>query len=236
MIDQAVVLAAGRGSRLGALTQKTPKALVRVGSQSMLERALGGIELAGVSRAVIVVGYLGEQVVDSASQLSEIALSFSNQEQLLGTGHALAQAKEHLREAPFMFLWSDVLVGVETYRDVAAGYQGADGVLAVNAVLDPTSGAAVTVDGDGWVTSIVEKPPPRTSTTSWNNSGIGVLGPSAWPYVEQVQPSKRGEIELTDALSAMIHEGAKIKAVPVRGGWFDVGTPDQLAAARAALG
>ncbi len=235
MIDQAVVLAAGRGSRLGALTERTPKALVEVGDESLLQRVLAGIEKAGVSKAVVVVGYLAESVIEAAPLFTKLELSFSHQDQLLGTGHALGQAREHLREAPFMFLWSDIVVGNETYRKVAEGHLGADGVLAVNTVADPSGGAAVTVDRNGWVTSIVEKPPPGTSATPWNNSGIGILGPEAWAYIERVEPSQRGEIELTDALRAMIDDGAKIRAVPVRGGWFDVGTPQQLALARAAL-
>jgi dTDP-glucose pyrophosphorylase len=83
------------------------------------------------------------------------------------------------------------------------------------------------------VERLVEKPPRGTSTTRWNNAGLGVLGPSIWSYINALTPSARGEYELPQAIAALVATGGAIRAVPVKGIWFDIGTPDDLALARA---
>jgi glucose-1-phosphate thymidylyltransferase len=135
----------------------------------------------------------------------------------------------------FLYTWADVLVEPTTYQSVVLAAENADAVIAVNEVDDPTLGAAVTFDEEGIVASIVEKPPPGTWDTRWNNSGVGVLGPEAWLIIDKLEPSARGELELTDALATIIERGAKVRAVPVNGHWFEIGTPEQLEAARAAF-
>jgi NDP-sugar pyrophosphorylase family protein len=235
---KAVVLAAGRGTRLGELARDRPKALLTVGGEPILALVLRGIAAAGIRDVAVVVGYLGDQVraAFASGEVEGARLSWFEQREPEGTARAVLLARSLLGEEPFLFAWADILVGPATYRAVVEGAAGTDGALAVNRVDDPSAGAAVYLDAQGFVSQIVEKPAPGTSATRWNNAGIGVLPPGAWRQIEALRPSARGEYELPQAIDALVREGCRLRAVPVEGPWFDIGTPESLAAARAAFG
>jgi dTDP-glucose pyrophosphorylase len=235
MTRLAVVLAAGRGRRMGPLTDATPKPLLEVAGKAMLARLLGGLAEAGVERAVVVTGYRAPQLETAAGQMRGPTLEFVRQNEPRGTAHAIGLARASVGHAPFFFGWSDIVVAPQNYRRVIE-QSGHDAVLAVNAVEDPTEGAAVYLDADQRVTRIVEKPPPGTSRTRWNNAGFGVLAPSIWPHLDAVEASARGEFELADALSSLLSSGGDVQATPVEGPCLDVGTPQRLAEAERVFG
>jgi dTDP-glucose pyrophosphorylase len=233
MIDRAVVLAAGRGTRLGELTADTPKPLLDVGGHSCLERVLVGLAQAGIHRLALITGHAAQQVEEAVWGSAAMSVEFIRQEVPGGTGEALLLAERFAGGHPVVFAWSDVLVDPANYRAVIEAAEAVDAVIAVNQVEDPAAGAAVYVD-EGWVVvDIVEKPPPGTSTTNWNSAGFGVLTETIWPHLRDLEPSGRGEYEFTDALASLLRSGGKIRAVPVVGAWFDIGTPEALTAARA---
>lgn len=232
-----MLLAAGRGSRLGALTATAPKPLIAVGGRPIIVRILDGLRRAGISDVTIVTGYLAEVLEAELGngEGSGMRLRYVRQERLEGTARAVALAREHLGERPFLFGWGDIVVDPANYAAVVRASRFGAHVIAVNEVDDPATGAAVYVDEGMRITGLVEKPLPGTSTTRWNNAGFGVLGPSAWVAIEALQPSARGEYELPQAIAALVETGEEVRAVPVRGPWFDIGTPESLAAARAAF-
>ncbi len=233
-IRRGVVVAAGRGSRLGDLTRDTPKPLLEVGGTPLLLRILAGMAAAGITDVGVITGYRGEQVEHAVREAHlPIRVEFRRQTALEGTARAVALARDVLGDEPFCFSWGDVLVDPDNYAAVVQAASAADGALAVNEVDDPWAGAAVDVDAAGFVTGIVEKPPRGTSTTQFNNAGLGVLPAAVWRYVDELQPSDRGEYELPRAVAALVDGGARLRAVPVAGAWWDIGTPDDLAAARA---
>ena len=241
-IARAVLLAAGRGTRLGALTANYPKPLIQVGGQPIIGRLLSGVAAAGVRDVCLVTGHFAELLEADLGDGSEygVRLTYRRQATLDGTARALAVARRFCGDSPFFFGWGDILVDAENYRRVIAAARRADHVLAVNPVSDPTAGAAVYVarptslerGGSSRVMRLVEKPPPGTSTTRWNNAGFGVLGPAIWDVIASLAPSARGEYELPEAIAVLVGSGAHVRAVPVRGHWFDVGTPDDLDVAR----
>lgn len=245
-VSEAVLLAAGRGTRLGAITANYPKPLLEVGGLPIIVRILDGLVRAGLKEVAIVTGHFAsllESEVGTGEQ-SGVRIRYFRQERLEGTARALELAREFCGDEQFFFSWGDILVRPENYRHVISASRFAEHVLAVNAVDDPAAGAAVYVDDapaldDGHparITRIVEKPPPRTSTTRWNNAGFGVLGPGIWDAIAGLAPSPRGEYELPQAIGALIEAGADVRAVAVRGPWFDVGTRDDLERARAEFG
>lgn len=235
-IETAVILAAGRGTRMGALTAQTPKPLLTVAGEPMIERVLRGFARGGVRDAVVVTGYLGDQIETVLGDGGRLGLSieYQRQERVDGTAPALLLAESLIAGAPFVVSWGDILVPIDFYRELLAAYdqQPCDALLAVNPVDDPWRGGAVYVDAEWRVDRFEEKPPRGTSTTTWNNAGIMAFGPAALDYAHQVAPSVRGERELPQAVAQMVRDGRDVRALPVRGPWSDVGTPEDLAAAQ----
>jgi NDP-sugar pyrophosphorylase family protein len=238
VVEKAVLLAAGRGTRLGALTERLPKPLLPVGGRPIIVHILDGLFKAGIRDVTIVTGYLAEMLEAELGNGagSGMEIGYVRQETLDGTARAVALARDHLGDATFFLGWGDILVRPENYRAIVRASRLADAVIAVNEVGDPSLGAAVYVDSAIAVQRIVEKPAPGTSTTRWNNAGLGVLGADIWPHIDALAPSERGEYELPQAVDALVASGARVVAVPIEGPWFDIGTPDSLEAARAAFG
>ncbi|GIW13572.1 MAG: hypothetical protein KatS3mg062_1011 [Tepidiforma sp.] len=231
---QAVVLAAGRGTRLGALAADTPKPLLDLAGRPLLLRTLDALAGSGIEHAIVVVGHLGDRIAAALADdpIPGLRLDLVTQHRLDGTARALALAAPRLDDGPFLVTWGDVFVESVNYARLLAAAADADGALLVNGVDDPWAGAAVYLDAGWRVTRVVEKPPRGTSATRWNNAGPAVLRPWVWPFIEALQPSPRGEYELPRAVAAAVEAGRTLLAVPVEGPWFDIGTPESLAAAR----
>ncbi len=237
-VEQAVLLAAGRGTRLGDLTRDIPKPLLDAGGQPIIFRILEGLAEAGVRDVTVVTGHLAEQIEAALGDGSRwgVALRCVRQERLDGTARAAALARPFLRDSPLFVGWGDIVVEGANYARVIEGACETGAAIAVNEIDDPWAGAAVYVDGAMRVLRMVEKPPKGTSTTRWNNAGFAVLPPAIWNEVDRLEPSARGEYELPQAIAALVASGHPVVAVPVQGPWFDIGTPENLEAARRYFG
>ena len=221
----AVVLAGGRGSRLGDIG--VPKPLVPVGGVPVIDRILDGLAADGFQEIIVVTGHRADEVERHVNDHDGVGVRFARQAEPLGTADALQAARDLLGEAPFLVTWADVIVEPETYRRVADAAAGHDAGLAVNHVADLSAGGAVAF-ADGLVTGVTEKPGPGAG---WKLTGILALDPAVWAYIDAVEKSVRGEYELPEAIDAWVDDGARIAAVPVDGEVFEIGTPEGLAAA-----
>ena len=235
----AVVLAAGRGARMGPLTANVPKPLLVLRGRPIIEHILTGLHAAGIREAVVVTGYLAEQVERhlGSGEALRMQLSYRRQARAEGTARALLLARDAIGDEPFLLSWGDVVIEPGQYAALLDDYRRApcDALLAVNATEDPWQGAAVYVDDHWRVTGLAEKPPRGSSRTPWNNAGIFVFTALVLEYAEQLGPSARGEYELPQAIAAMIADGHEVRAYPVRGFWRDLGRPEDLAVAESAL-
>jgi NDP-sugar pyrophosphorylase family protein len=234
-LRKAVVLAAGRGTRMGSLTADLPKPMLPVGGRPMLEHVLQGLHTAGIKQFLLVVGYRRE-VIENHFRTSPFAIEYRLQERVDGTGSAARLARDFIRHEPFLLTFGDILVEPSAYtrcmdelRDSTAA------VLGVKDVDDPWRGAAVYADGDGRITRVIEKPPQGTSTTRWGSAGLYTMRPLAFRYLDKLQPSERGEYELTSIFEVMLQDGLELRIGPVEGEWRDLGSPQELAAANAEL-
>jgi len=245
---KALVLAAGRGTRLGALTADRPKPMLPIVGVPMLERILRGIhESARIVDFVLVIGYLGDVVRAHFGDGSRFGWRVEYVEQVnpQGLGQAVHLAAPLLSDGPFLMTYGDMMLGTANYEAAVALYDDGAGdvVLGLNWVDDPWSGAAVYVEEEPTparsspplpkregeeilrVLRIEEKPAKGTSTTHWNNAGLFVLPPMVFEYTAKLPLSTRGEYEFADAISAMLADGLRIQGLPLTGSWRDVGTP-----------
>ncbi len=235
-VTRAVLLAAGRGTRLGHLTERFPKPMLEVAGKPIIGHILTGLAAAGIRKVSIVTGHCADVLEEGVGDGGDLGIQvrYCRQPRPEGTARAVSLARRHLGAEPFFFGWGDILVPGACYRQVLDALDPPfEAALAVNPVEDPWAGAAVYVDDEMRIQRMVEKPPRGTSSTNWNNAGLGLLPPAIWPLVDALRPSSRGEYELPQAIAALVQQGTPVRAVPVQGRWFDIGTPEDLASARA---
>jgi NDP-sugar pyrophosphorylase family protein len=239
-VGDALILAAGRGTRMKGLTEDLPKPMLRVAGRPLLEHIVLALRGAGIGRFVIVTGYRSdriEQYFGDGSRLG-VEIVYRRQDVRDGTARALLLGRDSIGDRPFVLAWGDILVEPSNYSTLLSTFRErrSDGLLGVNWVEDPCHGAAVYVDPENRIERIVEKPPPGTAQTHWNNAGIAVFRSVVFAYASAVKRSPRGEYEIPDAISAMVAAGLAIFALPLRGFWSDVGTPEDLKRAEELLG
>lgn len=211
------------------ITERRPKPLVPLLDAPMLEHILRGMKQAGVHQVALVIGHLGHMIQEYFGNGATLGLSLEYiwQKHPEGTGAATLLAEEFVRKEPFMLSWGDIVVAPETYSHILRVWEEEqpDAVLSLNVVEDPWEGAAVYVNESSYVRQIIEKPPRGTSRTNFNNAGIFVFPPELFDILRSLPPSARGEIEVPDAIQSMLHQGARVRGVPVEGYWSDVARP-----------
>src|SRR5260370_40529931 len=233
-MPKAVILAAGRGTRMGDLTVAKPKPMLSAGGCPILERVLEGLIAAGYSEALIVTGYHAESIEEYFRDY-RLPLRFVRQWPVDGTATAALLAREFADGEDFLLTFGDILADAACYSGILEQLQRepeAAAIVGVREVDDPYQGAAVYVDEGGRVTRIVEKPPRGESTTRWNSAGIYAVRACLFEELERVPRSSRGEYELTSAISQLIEGGKLLRIFPIEGQWRDIGRPEDLEAVR----
>lgn len=227
-IRQAVVLAAGRGTRMGERTAALPKPMLPVLNKPILEHVLDRLAAAGVERFFLVVGYRRDVILEHFRNW-RLPIEFCVQETLNGTGAAARLARDFASE-PFLLTFGDIFCEPGAYLACAASlHDTTEAVMGVRWVDDPWQGAAV-YETDGVIQRVIEKPPPGTSQTHWNSAGLYALRPSAFHYLDRLTPSPRNEYELTQTFDLMLADGRELRIAAIDGMWRDVGRPEDLEA------
>jgi bifunctional UDP-N-acetylglucosamine pyrophosphorylase/glucosamine-1-phosphate N-acetyltransferase len=215
---QAVILAAGEGTRMRPLTANTPKPMLPVADRPLVAHTADTAIAAGADELIFVVGYEADDVRSYfGDSYGGVPVSFAVQTEQLGTADAVDAASEYI-DGPFAVLNGDNLYD-ET--SLSALFDAAPAVAAYR-VADPSNYGVLSTDGDT-VTDIVEKPadPP----TELANAGAYVFPAEAREWLD-VPLSDRGEREITDVLAKVIAERT-VTAVEVDR-WLDVGRPWEL--------
>ena len=230
-LPHAVVLVAGRGTRMKPLTGDLPKPLLPLHGRPLIVHVLDNLREAGFERFLLVVGYRAELFY--ARFAGDPTVHYVLQDPVDGTGSAALLAQKWAQNVPFLLIFGDILVDPADLRALWTRWMAdpaAEAVVAVKHVDDPWRGAAVYVE-EGCVTRFVEKPPRGMSTTNWNSAGIFAFRPSIFAELERLPLSARGEYELTGTIVQLLQRGARVLAHPLQGEWRDVGRPDDLDAA-----
>ena len=230
-IDKAVVLAAGRGTRMRELTNDLPKPMIEVRGKPLLQHIVVGLRDAGVRRFVIIVGYHAEMVRNffGDGQRHDVAIEYATQIVQNGTGRVVNLARNFAGESPFLLSYGDILVSPANYKRVAELPNDLEAIMTVTRGEDISKGGAVFVNEQMELVDLREKPKPGEPTSPWYNAGLYAFRPSIFEFISKLEPSPRGEYELTDAVRDLAHFGKKVKALELTGEWADVRDPEILA-------
>ena len=233
-LSHAVILAAGRGTRMGQITEEIPKPMLPIKGRPMLEHVVERLRVAGFSRFLLVIGYQGE-IIEEHFRNSSDSIEFVWQKPVNGTGAGALLGRQFAGEQPFLLTYGDILCDPAEYErasSILTAEAGIAAAVAVKAVDDPWQGAAV-YEENGRITRILEKPPRGTSTIHWNSAGFYTFRPVIFDYLARLTPSPRGEYELTSAIDSMLADRLDLRISPIEGPWRDVGRPEDLAAMNA---
>jgi dTDP-glucose pyrophosphorylase len=230
-VDKAVLLAAGRGTRMRELTDEFPKPMLQVQGKPVLQHIIEGLRDASLTDILIVVGWRAEVVCNFFGDGSKLGARLQYATQIVqdGTGKVVQLAREFVGPDPFVLSYGDILIAPENYPRICAALAGAEAVVSVKRNEDVTQGGAVFVNENFELIDLREKPKPGEPTSPWYNAGIYAFRSSIFDYIAKLERSPRGEFELTDAIRNLALAGNNVQAFELAGNWADVRDPEILA-------
>lgn len=230
-IQKAVILAAGRGTRMRELTAQLPKPMIEVRGKPVLRHIVEGLRDAGIAELLLVVGYRADAVRDffGDGSLYNTAIHYKTQTVQDGTGRVVELAQDFVDNRPFILAYGDILVDRGNYKRMVDLPADVEAILTVTRGEDVSKGGAVFLDDEMNLIDLREKPKPGEPTSPWYNAGLYAFRPSIFDFTAKLKPSPRGEYELTDAIRDLAQSGKKVKALELTGEWADVRDPEILA-------
>jgi glucose-1-phosphate thymidylyltransferase len=234
---KGLVLSGGAGTRLRPITHTSAKQLVPVANKPVLFYGLEAMRAAGIVEVGIVVGETRAEIEAAVGDGSRFGLevTYLPQEAPLGLAHAVLIAEEYLGDEPFVMYLGDNLLkeGIAPFVH-AFEHSRPDALILLQKVKDPSSYGIAELQ-DGRVTRLVEKPAEPRSDLAL--VGVYLFTSAVFASVKAIAPSRRGELEITDAIQHMIERGLRVEPHTVTGWWKDTGKlEDMLEANRLILG
>ena len=230
-IDKAVILAAGRGTRMRELTVDFPKPMIEVRGKPVLQHIVEGLRDAGIREFFIIVGYRADAVQNFFGDGSryKIAIQYATQVVQDGTGRVVDIARNFAGNSAFILSYGDILVDPQNYKSIVDLPDDIEAIITVTRGEDVSKGGAVFLNEQMELVDLREKPKSGEPTSPWYNAGIYAFRPSIFEFTAKLQPSPRGEYELTDAIRELAQSGKKVQAIELTGEWADVRDPEILA-------
>lgn len=221
---KAVILAAGKGSRLYPITHHIAKPLLPIANKTTLLYSFERLKEIEIHDICIVVGENEPQMRHALGDGSQfgVQLSFVRQSEPKGLAHAVGFARDFVAGERFALYLGDAIYSHDFKPFARAFREGdAENMNIVAEVDDPRSYGVANLDGDR-IVKLVEKPPVPES--NWAMAGLYFFGPELWNVLPDLAPSGRGEYEITDAIQLLVDRGHKVVAGKYAGRWFDTGT------------
>jgi NDP-sugar pyrophosphorylase family protein len=242
---KAVILAAGKGTRMKELTTDVPKPMLKVQGLPILEHILTGLKASGIREFFIVTGWCAESIENyfQDGRRWGVTIRYGRQVVQDGTGKAPELAKEFVGASSFILTYGDILVKPETYARMIKRYNEDyfSGVVTVIGSEDVTKGGLFFFDENFCLKHLVEKPTVaemeqlrrdawiQEGETAWYNAGIYIFRPSLFEFTAKLQKTSRGEYELTDAIVGLLETHHRLAGLRIEGRWVDVRDPEVLA-------
>ena len=234
---KGLILSGGAGTRLRPITHTSAKQLVPVANKPVLFYGIEALVDAGVTDiGIIIAPETGEEIRETAGDGSAFGarITYILQDEPAGLAHAVLTAEEFLRDGPFVMYLGDNLLR-EGVRGLVSAFRDAepDALILLTPVDDPQSYGVAELE-EGRVVRLVEKPKDPPSDLAL--VGVYLFGPAIFDAARSLEPSWRGELEITEAIQKLIDDGHEVRSEVVTGWWKDTGQlADMLEANRLVL-
>lgn len=226
---KAIVLCAGKGTRLYPVTLTMPKPLVPVANKSLLKYAIETLIAMGATEIGLVVNSLDSPI---RTQLSDgldtvgVPLTYIEQANPRGLAHAVKLSQPFIGNEPFfMYLGDNIFQDSMTVLHDTFQKTGASAVIALTEVPNPSAFGIAELEG-GKIKRLVEK--PKDPPTNLAIAGVYVFQSDIFDAIDQIKPSWRNELEITDAIQYLLDQGKTVLPYVVNGWWIDAGNADSI--------
>jgi glucose-1-phosphate thymidylyltransferase len=225
---KGLILAGGSGRRLRPLTHTSAKQLVPIANVPILHYVVADLVGVGITDIGIVVGDTAAEVMASIGDGSRwgAKVTYIAQDRPLGLAHAVVVAGPFLGDEPFAMYLGDNMFE-DSLDGVVDGFDGSTAArLLLARVDDPSAFGVADVAPDGTIVGLAEKPKEPASDLAL--VGVYLFGPRIHEAVRAIEPSARGELEITDAIQWLLDAGEVVEHRVLEGWWIDTGKKDPL--------
>lgn len=221
---KGVILSGGKGSRLAPITDNYPKQLVPIMGKPILVHCIEYLQMAGIDEIAIIVGDKGEMIEEEIKKHDlGLNIQYIYQDEPKGLAHAVSLAKDFTKNDDFIVLLGDNLFDkrisslIKRYRETSA-----DSMILLKDVTHPYDFGVVKFDEQGRAVQLVEK--PKHFVSNYAIVGVYLFNQKIYEAIDNIAPSARGELEITDAIGLQVEQGMQVQTEILDSYWFDTGT------------
>jgi bifunctional UDP-N-acetylglucosamine pyrophosphorylase/glucosamine-1-phosphate N-acetyltransferase len=222
---EALILTAGKATRLHPLTKTLPKPLIPIAGHPLLCHILDSLKT-NIGRVVIVIGHQADLVMKTINKMDyPFEISWVTQHEQRGTGHAVKICEEYIDTEPFFMMYGDIFTSQRTIKDIISLGQSNNlkgGIFSTVRVSNPENYGCLEIKKDELVRILEKHPKPPSD---YINAGMMVLPLSIFDYLTHTPESSRGEIELTEGINQLVQNEYFLSLYYIKDHWIDIGYP-----------
>jgi len=233
---KGILLHGGHGTRLRPLTHTGPKQLLPIANKPMSEYCIESMKDAGVTEIAIIIGGIGSNKVREYygdGEKFDVKITYVKQDEPLGISHAINLCRSFIGDDKFLVFLGDNIIQKNIYNFANEFLKSDDDASILLCEVDNPSRFGIADMHEGKITKIMEK--PKDPPTNFAVTGIYFLTPKIFDIIDNLKPSWRNELEITDALQILLSENNKISYHIITDYWKDTGTPEDIINANRAI-